>query len=131
MDDRQFTPTQLACATSHALLLEAIRLREQLLDRLDAVSEALDHADSVPGPRGQRAHIVRHDLWSRFDQLYRVVTRVDSRVNRRRLAWLELQREVFLELGSEARGLRRSSEWAASVERLDDVIVLASMRARR
>jgi hypothetical protein len=120
MDDRQFTPTQLACATSHALLLEAIRLREQLLDRLDAVSEALDHAD-----------IVRHDLWSRFDQLYRVVTRVDARVNRRRLAWLELQREVFLELGSEARGLRRSSEWAASVERLDDVIVLASLRARR
>jgi hypothetical protein len=120
MDDRQFTPKQLACATSHALLLEAIRLREQLLDRLDAVSEALDHADISPKA-----------LWSRFDQLYRIVSRVDARVNRRRLAWLELQRDVFLELGSEAEGLRRSSEWSASVERLDDVIMLATLRAHR
>lgn len=120
MDDRQFTPTQLSCATSHRLLLEAIRLREALLDRLDAVSEALDHADDV-----------RRDLWARFDQLYRIVCAVDARVHRRRLSWLQLQRAVFLEIGNEAAALRSSSEWASSVERLDDVIALASLRARR
>jgi hypothetical protein len=119
MDAPQLTGTAVACASSHALLLEAIRLREQLLEQLERISDALDQ------PRASR------QLGLRFDRLYHALSAVEARVMRRRLRWLELQRQVFLEIGLEARSVATAADAAGAADRLREALSLAALRSLR
>jgi hypothetical protein len=119
MDASQLTGTAVACASSHALLIEAIRLREQLLEQLERISDALDQSRASK------------QLGLRFDRLYRTLSAVEARVMRRRLRWLELQRQVFLEIGLEARSVATAGDAAGAADRLREALSLAALRSLR
>lgn len=129
MDASQLTGTAVACASSHALLIEAIRLREKILEKLEQISEALER------PLAQRPtafgwHVSRQ-LGLRFDRLYRTLSAVEARVMRRRLRWLELQRRVFLEIGLEARSMATAADAAGAADRLREALSVAALRSLR
>lgn len=119
MDAPQLTGTAVACASSHALLIEAIRLREKILERIEIIADALDR------PPASR------QLGLRFDRLYRTLSAVEARVMRRRLRWLELQRQVFLEIGLEARSVATATDAAGAADRLREALSLAALRSLR
>ena len=106
----QHTPTVLACEKSHHLLLEAIRLRDRLLDRLDE--------DDL-------------DVLSRFDRLYRATGTAEKRVMRRRVRWLVLQKRVFEEIGDEARAFNAAAREAAygRANELRELLASAALRS--
>ena len=83
----QHSPTAVACQNSHRLMLEAIRLRDRLVERLD-------EADL--------------DLLAQFDRIYRALGAAEHRIMRRRVRWLRLQIAVFEELSTEASQATRA-----------------------
>lgn len=95
MTDVQLTATELSCANAYRLLREAIALRDQLLDRFDDLGIEDDTNGFL------------------FDRLHHLVSDAERRVMRRRLRWLQLQRDVFDAIGREARELRTAYEQQA------------------
>ena len=106
------TPTELSCAISHRRVLEVVRLRERIFDAMDAID--LDH-----GPRSNAA---------RWDRLWHVLSLVESRLRRRRIAWLELQAKVFDELRVNASSSVVRSDAAESAQRLLDAVAMYAVR---
>lgn len=102
------TPTELACHVSHRAMLEAIRLRDRLADELER-PELVDD--------------------SRFDRVWHALGLAQRRLFRRRLRWLALQRDVFVELGRRARTDAIAADVACSSARLADELSLAALRS--
>lgn len=95
MTDSQLTATELSCANAYRLLKEAIALRDQLLNRFD------------------RLNVDDFEQGLQFNRLHHLVTEADHRVMRRRMRWLQLQRDVFDAIGRDARELRTAHEQQA------------------
>lgn len=108
MERTEPTSTELACHVSHRSMLEAIALR----DRLTAAIER----DEANG-------------FVRFERLYHAHGMADRRVNRRRLRWLALQRDVFVQLANEARTSVTRSDASESAARVSDALCLAALRS--
>lgn len=106
----QHTPTALACEKSHRLMLEAIRLRDRLLERLEEQDL---------------------DLLAQFDRLYRALVVSERRVDRRRVRWLVLQKRVFEEIGDQAKGLRAAYGRADELRELLSAAALRSLASGR
>jgi hypothetical protein len=126
MDTHKLTGIAVDCASSHVLLLEAIRLREKLLSKLEEITAALER----PLAQSPTAFgwYVNRQLGLRFDRLYGTLSAVEARVMRRRLRWLELQRDVFLQIGLEARG-STAEDAAGAADRLREALSLAALRS--
>lgn len=116
MPQTKLTPTESACASFHAQLLEAVQLRERLLALMD---DAEDHLD------------VDRGAGLRWDRLWRVLDSAERRVVRRRLRWLDAQRLVFADIAASARELSPSQAARESVDRLSAALDLAYARASR
>jgi hypothetical protein len=108
MDMQHPTQIELACHVSHRAMLEAIRLRDRLADELE------------------RPELVES---SRFDRVWHALGLAQRRLLRRRLRWLALQRDVFVELGRQARTYAIEADVRCSAARLADELTLAALRS--
>jgi len=108
MDTQHLTPIELACHFSHRAMLEAIRLRDRLADELE-------RPELVADPR--------------FDRLWHALGLAERRLLRRRLRWLALQRDVFVELARDARSTTTADEARCSSARVADALSLAALRS--
>ena len=116
MDTVKLTPVQQNCATLHARLLESIQLRDRLSDALDLCAEQLDLDDADLSTAG------------RWERLFHALGLSQRRLMRRRLAWLDAQRTVFLVIAAEARAARPDAH--QSVDRLTEALERAYDAAR-
>lgn len=108
MDSQHPTPIELACHLSHRAMLEAIRLRDRLADELD-------RPELVADPR--------------FDRVWHALGLAERRLLRRRLRWLALQRDVFVEVASQARSSTTRDDARCSSARVADALSLAALRS--
>lgn len=117
MDTQHPTPTQIACHLSHRRLVEALSLRQTLNDRF------------------QYAFARLRIGWGTFDeqgylsQLQRCILKNEHRIERRRIQWLALQRDVFVELASQARSSTTRDDARCSSARVADALSLAALRS--